>query len=118
MYKFLDWVGHGISTDAEIPGDGDRIPKAYALQQNYPNPFNPATTIRFDIKRKGHVSLRIYNVAGQLVRTLVNGELDAGSYAKEWKGLNNDGTKVASGVYFYRLEAGAFESVKKMVLLR
>ena len=118
VYKFLDWVGHGITTDAEIPGDGDQIPKAYSLSQNYPNPFNPTTTIKFDIRNKGQVSLRIYNVAGQLVRTLVDSELEAGSYAEEWTGLNNDGSKVASGVYFYRLEAGSFESVKKMVLLR
>ncbi len=97
---------------------GAETPLAYRLAQNYPNPFNPTTTIRFDIREKGQVSLRIYNVAGQLVRTLVDGELDAGSYAEDWNGLNDEGSKVASGVYFYRLEAGVFESVKKMVLLR
>jgi hypothetical protein len=90
----------------------------YGLSQNYPNPFNPVTTIRFEIERKGRVRLRIYNVAGQLVRTLVDDVLDAGSYDKDWKGLNNAGKKVASGVYFYRLEVGEYESVKKMVLLR
>jgi flagellar hook assembly protein FlgD len=76
------------------------------------------TTIKFDIKEKGLVRLCIYNVAGQLVRTLVDEELEAASHTREWKGLNDGGSKVASGVYFYRLEAGAFESVKKMVLLR
>ena len=119
MAEFIQWCGHPVSPDI-IPGDptGDEVPKAYRLCQNFPNPFNPTTAIRFDIKKKGQVSLRIYNVAGQLVRTLVDGELEARSYTKEWKGLNNDGSKVASGVYFYRLEAGEFESVKKMVLLR
>jgi hypothetical protein len=96
----------------------DEVPAACKLSQNFPNPFNPATTIRFDIKKKGHVRLRIYNVAGQLVKTLVDDVMDAGSYAKEWKGSNNAGAEAASGVYFYRLEAGEYENVKKMVLLR
>ena len=113
--NILEWFNGSAlpccPTDDEIPG-------VYRLAQNFPNPFNPTTAIRFDIKRKGQVSLRIYNVAGQLVRTLVDGELEAGNYSKEWKGLNNSGSKVASGVYFYRLEAGEFESVKKMVLLQ
>jgi hypothetical protein len=97
---------------------GGETPTAYRLAQNFPNPFNPVTTIKFDIREKGQVRLKIYNVAGQLVRTLVDGEFEAGSYTEDWKGLNNEGHKVASGVYFYRLEAGSFESVKKMVLLR
>ena len=97
---------------------GDEVPGAYKLAQNFPNPFNPTTTIKFDIRKKGHVSLKIYNVAGQLVKTLVNDVLDAGSYSKEWTGTNNAGVKVASGVYFYSIEADNFTSTKKMVLLR
>jgi hypothetical protein len=108
------WFIDGIS----CPPTGDEVPGAYSLSQNYPNPFNPATTIKFDIRKKGHVKLRIYNVAGQLVKTLVNDVMDPGSYTREWKGRNNLGAEVASGVYFYRLEAADYENVKKMVLLR
>ncbi len=113
--KAMSWLNFGLPNQNITGGE---TPGAYRLAQNYPNPFNPVTTIKFDIREKGLVTLRIYNVAGQLVRTLVNGELDAGSYAEDWNGLNDEGAKVASGVYFYRLEAGVFESVKKMVLLR
>lgn len=96
----------------------DEVPKANKLSQNFPNPFNPTTTIKFDVRAKGHVSLKIYNVAGQLVKTMVNEVMDAGSYSKEWTGTNNAGVKVASGVYFYSFEAENFKATKKMVLLR
>ena len=95
-----------------------RIPGAYHIAQNFPNPFNPVTTIRFDVKERGHVSLKIYNVAGQLVKTLVDETRDASSYSILWDGTNNLGAKVASGIYFYRLVAGDFEQTKKMVLIR
>ena len=96
----------------------DEIPNAYKLSQNFPNPFNPVTTIKFDLRAKGHVRLRIYNVAGQLVCNLCDEVMDAGSYSKEWTGANNTGVKVASGVYFVRMEAGGFKDVRKLVLLR
>jgi flagellar hook assembly protein FlgD len=97
---------------------GDEVPNAYKLGQNFPNPFNPTTTIKFDVRAKGHVKLQIYNVAGQLIKTMVDEVMDAGSYSKEWTGVNNAGAKVASGVYFYRFEAENFTATKKMVLLR
>ena len=96
----------------------DEVPKANKLSQNFPNPFNPTTTIKFDVRAKGHVSLKIYNVAGQLVKTMANEVMDAGSYSREWTGTNNAGVKVASGVYFYSFEAENFKATKKMVLLR
>jgi hypothetical protein len=97
---------------------GDEVPKANKLSQNFPNPFNPTTTIKFDVRAKGHVSLKIYNVAGQLVKTMVDEVMDAGSYSRDWTGVNNAGAKVASGVYFYSFEAENFKATKKMVLLR
>jgi hypothetical protein len=106
---------NGVSedyTDAELP-------KAYSLKQNFPNPFNPSTRIQFALPTKGHVSLKIYNVAGQLVKTLQNGVMDAGSHELTWDGSNNLGSNVASGVYFYKINAGDdYENMKKMVLLR
>ncbi len=98
-------------TDADVPA-------VYTLAQNYPNPFNPSTTIKFDMPVKGHVSLKIYNVAGQLVRTLTNEVWEAGNHSKSWNGTNDLGSSVASGVYFYKLNAGDYESTKKMILLR
>ncbi len=97
---------------------GADAPKAYALAQNFPNPFNPSTTIRYDMKAKGLVTVKIYDVAGRLVRTLVNEAKDAGAYAAVWDGRNNGGVGVASGIYFYKMETSAFSATKKLVLLR
>ncbi|MCK4539409.1 MAG: T9SS type A sorting domain-containing protein [Candidatus Krumholzibacteria bacterium] len=99
------------------PTGGD-IPAVTSLARNYPNPFNPSTTLKFNLALKGHVSLKIYNVAGQLVRTLVSEDRDPGSYNEAWDGTSDSGSKVASGVYFYRMKTGNFEQTRKMVLLR
>lgn len=93
-------------------------PAAFALHQNYPNPFNPATTIDFDLPASSFVSLRIYNVNGELVRTVVENEMTAGRKSKRWNGRDADGRAVASGVYFYRINAGEFEKTRKMILMR
>jgi hypothetical protein len=97
---------------------GGDAPRAYRLAQNFPNPFNPSTTIKFDMKAKGLVTIRIYNVAGELVRTLVNEARDAGAYSAVWDGRNNIGTDVASGIYFNKMETAGFQATKKLVLLR
>lgn len=93
-------------------------PAAYRLAQNFPNPFNPSTTIRFDMKEKGLVTVIIYDVSGTLVRTLVNGVRDAGSYSVVWNGANERGSAAASGIYFCRMETETFNAAKKLVLLR
>ncbi|NIM18927.1 MAG: T9SS type A sorting domain-containing protein [Candidatus Latescibacteria bacterium] len=89
-----------------------------SLAQNYPNPFNPSTTIKYSIKARASVSLKIYNVTGQLVKTLVNEEKPAGEYTKGWNGRNDAGNPVSSGVYFYKLVTKNFTQTKKMVLLK
>jgi hypothetical protein len=93
---------------------------ANRLAQNYPNPFNPSTTIEYSIKERAHVSLKIYNVAGQLVRTLVNKDQipTAEGFTARWNGRNDAGTPVSSGVYFYKLVTKNFTQTKKMVLLK
>jgi hypothetical protein len=93
---------------------------ADTLEQNYPNPFNPATTIRYSISKQGHVSLRIYNAAGQLVRTLVDQEQTprGGGYVATWDSTDNNGIHVASGVYFCRMTANEFSETKKMVVIK
>jgi len=95
------------------------LPEVFALHQNAPNPFNPRTNIRFDVPPgSGAVSLRIYDVRGRLVRTLVNGTQAAGRKTVAWDGLNDAGTPVGTGIYFYSLSGPGFEQTRKMVLLR
>ena len=89
------------------------------LDQNYPNPFNPVTTIRYGAKESTHVSLRVYNAAGQLMRTLVDEVKKPGAaYRVTWHGDNDSGQPVATGVYFYKLVTGDFTKTRKMVYLK
>ena len=95
------------------------LPLANSLSQNYPNPFNPETTIPYALSSDAIVSLTIYNIAGQVVRKLVDGEaLAAGQYQALWDGRSESGASVASGMYFYLLHTGDFVAKRKMVLLR
>ena len=95
------------------------LPLANSLSQNYPNPFNPETTIPYALSSDAIVSLTIYNIAGQVVRNLVDGEaLAAGQYQAVWDGRSESGASVASGMYFYLLHAGDYVAKRKMVLLR
>lgn len=105
---------------AEQQREPNSLPTRYALYQNYPNPFNPATNIRYFVGDDCpvRVSLRIYNVAGQLVKTLVNDERPRGEYVQTWDGKNENNDDVASGVYFYKLRVSNYVETKKMVLLR
>lgn len=100
------------------PG-ADGLPQSFDLQQNYPNPFNPATAISYQLAAASNVEITIYNTLGQKVRTLVNeARKPAGYYRAEWDGRNDAGAAAASGVYLYRLHAGGFIKVRKMLLIR
>jgi len=94
------------------------MPRGFEVNQNYPNPFNPTTTISYDLPQSSHVSLEIFNVLGQRVRTLLEGDKPAGYYTATWDGSDNRGKGVASGIYFYRIKTGDFIETKKMVLLK
>jgi len=108
----------GDPTDvAQIDTDG-LLPETVSLSQNYPNPFNPATTIEFDIPRKTDVRIDIFNILGEKVGTPLDKELAAGSYRIDWDGRNDAGTKVATGIYLYRLSANNQVMTKKMLLLK
>jgi len=91
----------------------DGIPTTYALYQNYPNPFNPSTTINFDVPKESKVVLKVYNILGQEVATLVNEKMVAGSYSYQFSEGN-----LSSGMYIYRLQAGDYTLTKKMTLLK
>jgi hypothetical protein len=101
--------GRGFMT---VGGERD-LPVANALEQNYPNPFNPQTVIRYSIRENCHVRLAVYNVLGQMVCTLVDEHQTAGQKSVNW----NPG-ELASGIYFYRLQAGDFIQTRKMTLIR
>ena len=108
-----------IITDVAEPAPVEiQIPTDFALQQNYPNPFNPETSIRFQLPEAADVTLSIYNLRGQLVRKLVNERKQAGFHEVTWNAKDNAGNKLPSGVYLYRIQAGAFTDVKKLTLLR
>ena len=93
------------------------IPEGFTLSQNYPNPFNPSTMIEYTLEKTAQVSLKVYNLLGREVATLVNGRQEAGSYTVAFNA--NKGTiSLSSGVYFYRLEAGSFVSTKKLILMK
>jgi hypothetical protein len=89
------------------------IPKAFILHQNYPNPFNPVTNIEFELPKSGVVKITLYDILGSEVDVMANEYLSAGSYKYDY-----DASKLSSGIYFYRLEAGEFNAVKKMILIK
>jgi len=96
----------------------DNTPRVFAIYQNYPNPFNLMTLIKYQLPTESKLSLKVYNVAGQKVCTLVDERQKPGYYTIQWNGRDNNNRTVASGIYFYRLEAGNFNDTKKLILLR
>jgi len=108
-------------TDVKEDKTQDALPKTFTLEQNYPNPFNQSTELRYYVPERvksTFVSLRIYNLLGQHIRTLINESQGAGSHSTIWDGKSDDGQIVSSGIYFYKIEAGEFIQTKKMLLLK
>jgi hypothetical protein len=122
------WVAGGNGTILKTTNSGyvfvnnisKDIPQSFYLHQNYPNPFNPTTTIRYELPRAGVVRLAVYDVMGREVEMLVNERLTAGSYEAVWDACltNGQGTRFASGVYFYRLTAEGYGETKRMLLIK
>lgn len=108
----LDGTRHYISLGEQSVWSV-QLPFEYALDQNYPNPFNPVTTIQFSLEKAGKTTLEIYNVLGQKVATLVNGDLNAGAHRYQW-----NASGLSSGIYFYRLRSNEFVATKKMLLVK
>lgn len=117
LMTIIRWLDNQVDDPTAIP-----VTRAFenGLAQNYPNPFNPTTSIHYSIAARGAVSLAVYNVAGQLVRTLVGEEQTPrpGGFRVVWDGRDNTGTRVSSGVYFYRLVTPGFTATRKMVVLK
>jgi len=108
----------GIGVE-ELSGDDIvETPIMTALLGNFPNPFNPETTIRFALREDSFVSIDIYNIRGQRIRSLVNEERRAGEYSIVWNGRDDNGNSVASGMYFYRMKAGEYQSIRRMMMIK
>jgi hypothetical protein len=95
----------------------NEVPRVFALSQNYPNPFNPSTIIRYSVPHTSRVSIRVFDILGNEVSTLVDDNVPAGDYTVEFSS-NGGGTNLASGIYFYKLQAGNFIETKKMILMK
>jgi hypothetical protein len=105
-YLLRHQLGTSVALDKSVPA-------LYSLSQNYPNPFNPSTTIRFTTPARGRVTLRIFDILGREVATILNGDLDAGSHQATF-----NASRLSSGIYFYRMHAGAFSQTRKLVLMK
>jgi immune inhibitor A len=107
-----------VAIAADVDDENTILPSDFVLAQNYPNPFNPTTNIQFDLSKAAEVSLDVYNLLGQHVSTLFEGKAPAGTSVVAWDGKDDSGTKVASGVYCYRLTASNNTASRKMILLK
>jgi hypothetical protein len=105
-------------SDVAVEGEGKPIPYSFSLNQNRPNPFNPNTVIDYSVARKSQVNISVFNILGQTVKTLVDREADAGQYQAVWDGVDENGSQVASGIYFYKMSTTDFVETRKMVLMR
>jgi hypothetical protein len=102
----------------EPPGSSSQIPGETILLDNYPNPFNPSTTFRYSLGHPGDVSIRVYDMLGQLVRTVVDATQNEGYHETQWDGRDNTGAIVASGIYVYRMVAGSYVETKRMLMMK
>ena len=107
-----------INTGVVMSTDNDVLPGVFRLHQNYPNPFNPETMIQFDVPQRVDLILSVYDLLGRKVKTLVQDNLDIGSYSVKWSGLSDTGEMLPSGMYFYELNSSKFHSVKKLILVK
>ena len=117
-YKQFGSMPPGPPSFVTSGNESQNIPESFGLSQNYPNPFNPETVIQYQLPEPGRVSLKVYSVLGQEVRTLVDEERAPGYHWVIWDGKNDAGAKLASGVYLYRIQVGEFVQTRKVVLLK
>lgn len=117
MFRVTDQAGCELQVDPQVDLTQD-LPREVTLHENYPNPFNPSTTISFDLPERADVHLSVYDAMGRRVSTLASGSFDAGTHDVSWNGTDAAGAPVASGIYFYRFEAGTLSTTKQMILLK
>lgn len=112
------WTIDNLTDVKQVATEDNLLPETFTLSQNYPNPFNPSTKFDFALPVKSHVAISIYNVLGQNIKTLVDGEYAAGYYTADWDGTTDVGSMAASGIYFYRMETDKYSATKKLMLLK
>jgi len=112
------WVRVGSMPTAVGETNAENCPATFNLFQNYPNPFNPETEIRFALARHSRVVIDVFNTLGQQIVTLINKQYAAGFHSVHWDGNDRNGRRASSGIYVYRIQAGEFSQVKKMILLK
>jgi len=123
-YQNVVGLAYSINGDPNsVKGTGAGIPESYSLSQNYPNPFNPETRIKFSLPVSSKVTVRVYNLLGEVIRTLVNNEYEAGDHNILWNGRDEKGKGVSSGIYFYKIKANGtngseYSDIKKMILMK
>jgi hypothetical protein len=103
---------------SDVETTPDLVPARFSLRQNYPNPFNPSTAISYSVPTRCHVTITIYNLLGHRVSTIVDEVNPAGKHTTYWDGRDQDGSALATGVYFYQIKAGHLTETKKMLLLK
>jgi hypothetical protein len=103
----------GKATPVSVHSTNVSNPTSYYLGQNYPNPFNSSTIIQLSLPKKSYVSLKVFDILGREIETLLNKEMSAGNYSQHWNAIN-----ISSGVYLYRLQSGSFTETKKLLLVR
>ncbi len=109
--------GKVVITRTGVDDEGGNV-FSFQLYQNFPNPFNASTTVKYRIPLNGYVSLKVYNILGREIRTLVDGFREAGVYRVVWDGKDDRGMQAASGVYFYKIHIGEFEQIRKLLLVK
>ena len=112
------WIKAVLSVDTDVEENNNVVPSNYVLYQNYPNPFNPSTNIKYALLQNSFVSIKVYDILGREVKTLVSSELPAGNHSIVWKGDDNNGHSVSSGTYIYRIHTDNFVQTKKMILMK
>jgi hypothetical protein len=126
-YDAIDYIPrHFLPTCDSVSGvkwiegatDGENRPNSFFVSQNYPNPFNPQTNFKFSLPQASHVKIDIFNILGQRIKTLVDEDMKAGVYLVDWDGKDEKGVEISSGVYFYRVTAGDFSDIRKMIFMK
>jgi hypothetical protein len=113
------WTFNVVAKATKVENMNSNIPTEYSLEQNYPNPFNPSTTIKFGLQTEAPVTLEVFNILGEKVRTLISGEQMSAAYHNVvWDGKNDEGSQVASGMYLYRIAADKYVATMKMMLMK
>jgi len=116
---YIEYESEPVSGEIDLTASGDStIPQITELTGNYPNPFNPKTAISYQLSEKGNVNMLIYNIKGQMVKVLIDEEMEPGRYIVEWDGSDDNDNRVSSGIYYYKMTSKGYSSCKKMILMK